>query len=69
MVAFCLHVIAIIGPRPDGVALSFGWMQNVCMQFPYQGSQRSDGVTLVSRLVQAVFPLVSAKESWKLLEL
>jgi hypothetical protein len=56
-VALCFHVIAIIGLRPDGVALSSGWMQSVCTQVPYQGSRRPDGVVLTSERAQAVFPL------------
>jgi hypothetical protein len=68
-VGLCLHVIAITGLHLDDVALSSGRMQSVYTQFPYQGSQRSDGVTLESGRVQAVVHSVSVKESWKLLEL
>jgi hypothetical protein len=56
-VALCLHEIAITRPCPDCVTLSSRQMQSVCTQFPYQGSQRSDGVALASGWVQAVFPL------------
>jgi hypothetical protein len=30
-------------------------MQIVCTQFPYQGSQRLDGVALTFKRVQAIF--------------
>jgi hypothetical protein len=53
MVALCLYVIAITGPRPDGVALSSGRMQSVCKQFPYQGSRCRDSVALTFEQVQA----------------
>jgi hypothetical protein len=56
MVALCLQLIAIIGQRLNGVALTSGRMQSDCMQFPYQGYRRLDDVTLASGRVQVVFP-------------
>jgi hypothetical protein len=60
-VVLCLHVITITRPHLDGVALSFGWMQNVCRQFPYQGSRHLDSVALTSGRVQDVFPLCACE--------
>jgi hypothetical protein len=56
-VAFCLHVIIITRPRPNGVGLSSERMQSVCTQFPYQGSRHPDGVALTYGRVKVVFSL------------
>jgi hypothetical protein len=47
----------MLRPHSDGVALLSEQMQNVCTQFPYQGSWSPDGVALTSGRVQAIFSL------------